>query len=104
MDGIRHPVGDQPTNVYWKRRLAVVIAIVVLALLVWWIFSALGSSDSPSSTPTTDPTTSTSPSTSASADLDRACTSDDLKLMTEPTSASFPADTEPTFSVTATHI
>ena len=33
MDGIRHPVGDEPTNVYWKRRLAVVIAIAWFARL-----------------------------------------------------------------------
>ena len=102
MDGIRHPVGDEPTTVYWKRRLAVVIAVVVLGLLLWWVISALTSSNAPSTTPTTTPTVSTSPSTSAVADPGRDCAADEFTVATGPANANFAGDTVPTFTVTVT--
>ena len=100
MDGIRHPVGEQPTNVYWKRRLAVVIAIIVLGLLVWWAISALTSSNTPAGTPTADPSVSASPSTSAAADPGRDCTAEDFTVATGPENANFKGDKVPTFTVT----
>ena len=102
MDGIRHPVGEQPTNVYWKRRLAVVIAVIVVGLLVWWAISALTSSNAPSTPPTTAPTVSTSPSTSAVADPGRDCTAEEFTVASGPANANFAGDTVPTFMVTVT--
>jgi len=99
MDGMRHPVGDEPTNVYWKRRLAVVIAIIAFALLLWWVISALSSSDTPAGTPTTSPTVSTSPTTSAAADPGRDCTADDFTVTTGPENANFKGSAVPTFTV-----
>ncbi len=111
MDGLTHPVGDQPPEVYWKRRLAVIVGIVVLALLVWWLFGALtGGSKTPGSTPGTTPGATTSPGSTVSAaptvsaDPGRACTEADVTLVTVPTKSDFAGTTEPTFTVTATQV
>ena len=108
MDGLTHPVGDQPPEVYWKRRLAVIVGIVVLALLAWWLFSALaGGSKDPGSTPNSTPGTTNSAgatvsaSPSVSADPSRACTDADITVVTT-SAATFTGDTLPTFKVTVT--
>lgn len=104
MDGIRHPVGDQPATVYWKRRLAVVIAIVVLGLLVWWVISALTTSSDPGTTPNPGSTVTTSPTTSPTTDLSRACGAEDITVATGPADGKFTGDSLPTFTVTVTGI
>ncbi|MGC4175522.1 hypothetical protein [Demequina sp.] len=82
MDGIRHPVGNQPANIYWRRRVFVVVAIVVLALFVWWVISMLsGGSSDPKTTP--EVTTSPTVTTSAAPDLDRACTGNDYTVVVD---------------------
>lgn len=104
MDGLKHPVGEQPANIYWRRRLFVIIAIVVVALFLWWAISALSSSPG-AKTPTTtpDPTNSvsTSPTSSAAADPGRTCTGDDYTVATD-VPAEVSASKKVTFTVTVT--
>ena len=43
MSNVMKPVGPQPPNVYWRRRvLAVVVLILVLALLIWAVTALIG--------------------------------------------------------------
>jgi hypothetical protein len=91
-----------------KRRLAVIVGIVVLALLVCWLFGALtGGSKTPGSTPGTTPGATTSPGSTlsaaptVSADPSRPCTDADITVVTT-SAATFTGDTLPTFKVTVT--
>ena len=104
MDGLTHPVGDQPPEVYWKRRLAVIVAVVVLALLLWWLISAMtGGSGTPATTPgatnSANPTSTSSTSPAAVADPSRPCTDADVTVVTT-SDSTFNGDAVPTFAVT----
>lgn len=104
MDGLRHPVGSQPPNVYWKRRLAVLVGVVVAALLLWWIVSVLTSgSSTPGTTTSPEATTSSSTSSTAVADPSRACTSEDFTVAAV-APATVAASKAPTFTVTVTSV
>lgn len=59
-----HPVGPEPPGVYWLRRAAFVLAIVTLALGMWWGIDAIRQSDNP---PTPAASASAAPSAQASA-------------------------------------
>jgi len=105
VDGLRHPVGDQPSNVYWKRRLAVLAGVVVAVLLVWWIFSSLtGGSSTPGTSKSPAPTVSPSTSPTSTLALDRPCTDADVEVTTGPKDAKFTGDAAPTFDVTVTSV
>jgi len=105
VDGLRHPVGDQPSNVYWKRRVAVLAGVVVAVLLVWWILSSLtGGSASPGTAKSPGPTVSPSTSPSSTLALDRACTDADVEVTTGPKDAGFGTNEMPTFDVTVTSV
>jgi len=102
MDGLKHPVGEQTPNVYWRRRVAVIAAIIVLGLLVWWVLGALtagpatpGASNSPGAT------TSPSPTESTAADPGRDCTAEDVKVAAV-APETIAASKAPTFTVTVT--
>ena len=101
MDGLRHPVGTEPSEVYWKRRLAVVIAIAVLALMVWLVISSLGS-PSPSTSPPTSPGASLGPSVNPTsvAALNRPCTSADVSLAMAANPSTVASGATPSFDVT----
>jgi hypothetical protein len=100
MDGLRHPVGEQPSNVYWKRRVFVLVAIVVVALFLWWAISSLGSgSTSPGATNSPNPSVSPSNSPSVSADPSRACTGEDY-MVTTSVAAEVSASKAASFTVT----
>jgi hypothetical protein len=101
MDGLKHPVGEQPPNVYWRRRVAVVAGIIVLGLLVWWILGALTSgTQEPGGGTTPDPTVSATTSPAAAADPGRDCAAEDFSVVTGPRDAEFTGDDLPTFTVT----
>lgn len=61
MSSIKHPVGSEPSSVYWRRR-AIVIGVLVLVVLIVVLIVAKpgsGSDATPASTPTTsDPAVS----------------------------------------------
>lgn len=96
MDGLLHPVGPEPTSVYWRRR-AVVLAVVVLLLVgVAWLLST-GSSDQPqpasaqaSGASSPSPTVASgSPSASASPAAAAPCKDTDLAVTVEPSAPSY---------------
>ncbi|WP_062298923.1 hypothetical protein [Demequina maris] len=111
MKGLRAPVGNQPSEVYWRRRIVLLVALAVIVALGWLIVSALssdGAEPTASSTPTTStaPTSSTSPSPSvsqsesAASDDVTACVDGAISVSVAPNPASVPADKQPRFDVT----
>jgi hypothetical protein len=62
MSSLKHPVGPQPSRVYWRRRLVVglaALAIVVVILLI--VFAPRGKSDATSPVSTHTAVDSTHP-------------------------------------------
>lgn len=55
MSSFKHPVGSEPSRVYWRRRAAVIVAVVLIILLIVVISKAAGagSEASPVSSPST---------------------------------------------------
>ncbi|WP_062518321.1 hypothetical protein [Demequina gelatinilytica] len=47
MKGLREPVGEHPAEVYWRRRIVLVVAIVVIVLVGRLIWSAVASGSEP---------------------------------------------------------
>jgi archaellum component FlaG (FlaF/FlaG flagellin family) len=117
MSSLKHPVGPQPSRVYWRRRLVVglaALAIVVVILLI--VFAPRGKSDAsaPVSSHTTARSTSTSspkptteptavPTTTATAS-GKACAASavDVEAITDSNSYSADAHPQLSFSVTNT--
>lgn len=73
-----NPVGDKPPNVYWRRRVVVLVAlVVVIGLVVWLVKSLLGAvgggdpvtsqTQPPASTAVATASATADPSASASA-------------------------------------
>lgn len=58
------PVGPEPSGVYWRRRLAILAAVLVVLLLVWFLFfrSSGSGAAAPSGSPSPSPTSSKSAS------------------------------------------
>ena len=73
MSTFRHPVGPEPSRVYWRRRLLVVLGILVVVVVIVLLVIRPGSGDAanaPTASPTptpTDPTPSSTASTAPSA-------------------------------------
>ena len=61
---VLHPVGPLPRRAYWLRRVLLLLVLVLVVALVWWLFSGLGGSGSPSATSSNSGTPSTTPSSS----------------------------------------
>ncbi|MEO7016179.1 MAG: hypothetical protein ABI130_07605 [Leifsonia sp.] len=85
MSTFKHPVGPQPSKVYWRRRLLVglgLLAVIVIVLLI--VIRPGASSGTPVSTPTTTRTPAASGAASGAAASGAAATS----IPTTPTTAS----------------
>lgn len=68
MSSLLNPVGPEPANVYWRRRIIVILGVLVALALVWWLISPGGSSAPTASTTSPSPLpTLTSPTASATA-------------------------------------
>lgn len=107
MEGLRNPVGDQPPEVYWKRRLiAGVAAAAILVFLVWIITSALsgGSEDpSPGSSVEASVDASGSAAQTGDASASRACGASDVVITTTANPTAVAAGALPVFDATVTH-
>ena len=103
MDGIQRPVGDLPTEVYWRRRVVAVGLLILAALVLYYLIKPLFGS--PEATPTPVPTPTPTPSASAAVDLTtaRECGLADLTILVAPSPRDFPAGSIPLFNVTITH-
>ncbi|MCU1577370.1 MAG: hypothetical protein JWP70_2074 [Leifsonia sp.] len=73
MSTIKHPVGPQPSKVYWRRRLIVGLGALAVIVIVVLIFLRPGSSKG-STAPTPTPTSSTKTATPESTTIPTSAT------------------------------
>ncbi|WP_430867880.1 hypothetical protein [Demequina aurantiaca] len=103
MDGLRNPIGDEPAQVYWKRRLIAVVGIVAVILVIWFLISAATGGDDSGAPTDSSPAATTSASPAAASgsgdSASRACGSDDIGITTTANPASVGADALPVFDV-----
>lgn len=104
MSALLHPIGPEPEETYWKRRAAVLAAlVVVLVLLIWGVSSLFSRSDDTggaplaTSTAPETPATTPGPTEPSSTPDDPATTGSTPAASTSPSAvgsvASTPADT-----------
>lgn len=107
MDGLRHPVGEKPTGVYWVRRL-IVLGVVALVLVVAWflIFSPGGDGGAEAPGTTTDPAATTSPTAQPTGTEGAAfaCTDADVVLTATPNPRTVGAGSLPQFDISVEHV
>jgi hypothetical protein len=98
MSTFRTPVGPQPSNVYWRRRIIVglaLLAVIVIVLLI--VFSPRGGD---SGTPTVnEPTTPTS----ETPDPDAACAPGLVEVTAATDKSSYAAGESPQITLTVTN-
>ncbi|MGC3995710.1 MAG: hypothetical protein QM779_16595 [Propionicimonas sp.] len=91
MDSLLHPVGSQPPGVYWARRGAVVLAVVLVVAALAFVFRpqpepvvtaqpASASVTPTATTPSAEPTDSASPSASPTPTGPLACDASNTDL------------------------
>ncbi|WP_156164992.1 hypothetical protein [Demequina silvatica] len=108
MKGLRAPVGNQPSEVYWRRRIVLLVAVGVIVALGWLIVSALSSdgakaepSAKPEAVTTTGPEPEPTESTTTSAsNAVGECDAAAIEVSVAANPANVPADTQPKFDVT----
>jgi len=61
MDGVRTPVGEMPSDVYWRRRLVVLAVAVLSVVVLWYLLRPLFGGPAEPGTPLADTTTSPAP-------------------------------------------
>jgi hypothetical protein len=106
MSTFRNPVGPQPTNVYWRRRLVVgigLLAVIVIILLI--VFAPKGGTPTGSKTPdAADPGSAQTPgATTPPVDTTTPCDTADLTVTAAADKASYSADEVPQLSFTITN-
>ncbi len=105
MDGLREPVGGNPSEVYWRRRIVAIVGAVLLLVVVYFLAVSPGGGDSnaaPSTTP--DPNVTGNPTAGATAgtDASRPCTASDVTITATPNAFSFGDGALPMFDVALT--
>jgi hypothetical protein len=100
MSTIRNPVGPQPKNVYWRRRLFVIIVALAVLLIIILILVRPGSGHEK---PTGLQTPSTKPSTSASSAPIVACKPASITLAAITDAGSYAANVNPKLSLSLTN-
>lgn len=107
MDGLRKPVGDQPAQVYWIRRVLVLLAAVVLVGALWFIVSSLvsGGAEDPVTPSSTEPDTTVSaqPGSVAADDPSRACTAEDVAVSAVASPTQVNVGSMPAYEVAVEH-
>ncbi len=104
MSGLREPVGGQPPEVYWRRRIVAVIGLVLAFVVLYFLVFSPGGKDDKKETPgaSTSPETSQSPnptSSPAPSGEARACTTADVQLTATANPQNFAAGALPLFDV-----
>jgi hypothetical protein len=112
MEGLRHPVGELPPDVYWRRRVTILAFAVLAILVIFFLLKAAFASDDqttkpgPSSTssgiPSGLPSASPNSSVSTSPGDIRACGTGDLSIDLAPTTRDFAGPALPSFNATVT--
>lgn len=104
MDSLREPVGDQPTEVYWRRRIVAATGLVLVLVVLYFLATSRGGDDkkaavTPDVGSTAAATTSPAPSAPPTGDVSRACTATDVQLTVTPNPFNFAGGTLPVFDV-----
>jgi len=107
--GLINPVGNQPSEVYWRRRIVLVVAVLVVVLVGWLAIKAVaaaapGSEPEPAVSTTPQPSVSPEPEETGSAAAMGACTADDLQFTLAAKPNPVPADQQPKIAVTVEHV
>ena len=99
MSTLRHPVGPQPPEVYWRRRLIVGLGLLAVIVIIVLIIVRPGSSD-PAALPTPDPETTetTAPDDPADPTEVVACSTMQVALTPVTDASSYSADQQPLLS------
>jgi hypothetical protein len=97
MSTFRTPVGPQPGNVYWRRRLLVLLGLLVVILIVILIIARPSGTPKPTGTKTPTPTPGTTNSALAN------CTAAGLDVKATTDSQSYAAGVDPMLSLTITN-
>ncbi len=126
MSSLKHPVGPQPSRVYWRRRVVALVALLVIVLVIVLITSGRGAGSaapapgpstsraaapaasaaapapvvSPSSTPHATTPASTAPSASAA---DGSCAADAITLKPRADRNSYTSLQQPQISMSITN-
>jgi hypothetical protein len=110
MSTFKHPVGPQPSSVYWRRRLIVLIGLVAVVVVIVLIVVRPGSSSGepakgPVTTSTPKPTAAaaTSIPTSSASASGQPCKPADVKVEAVTDAASYSAGQLPQLSVALTN-
>ncbi|WP_061961194.1 hypothetical protein [Demequina flava] len=110
MGSLKHPVGDQPPQVYWFRRVLVIVVIAAIVVGGWFIVSAFLGGDSGDSASTPEVSGSPEPTVTTSAgeaialdDPSQPCTGDDITITTTPSPESPTIGTMPAFDLSIEH-
>ncbi len=98
MSTFRTPVGSQPSNVYWRRRLVVGLALLaVIVIILMIVFAPKGEAPKPSQgNQTTAPTT-------APADPSAACAPSVLDIKAATDKSTYAAGEKPQLTLTVTN-
>ncbi|WP_084124904.1 hypothetical protein [Demequina sp. NBRC 110054] len=106
MDGLRHPVGQQPARVYWMRRLLLLAVAALVVVVVWFlIFSPDGDgTDAGTDEPAATTSVSADATDSTAADASRACGVDDVEVTVNPVDFTNALGTAPVFKVKVAHV
>ena len=97
MSTIKNPVGPQPSKVYWRRRLAVLVGVVVLIIIIVLIVARPGSGKPkaiPSNTPHTQSAVASAPT----------CVTKDVQIVAVTDATSYVAGIDPKLSLSITNI
>jgi hypothetical protein len=111
MSTFKNPVGPQPSSVYWRRRLILLLGLVAVIVVVVLIVVRPGASDgapapvntntsSPKATPVADPTSIPTASTTASG---QACDPSAVRVEAVTDKATYAAGELPQLSVAITN-
>ncbi|MDQ1583778.1 MAG: hypothetical protein QOF36_1832 [Microbacteriaceae bacterium] len=111
MSTIKHPVGPQPSKVYWRRRLIVGLGALAVIVIVALIFLRPGSSKgntAPTATPVTTATKTATPQpttipTTATTASGAACKAANISVVAITDAGSYAAGQLPQLSLSVTN-
>lgn len=109
MSTFKHPVGPQPSNVYWRRRLLLALGVVAVIVVIVLIVVRPGASDgapaptSTTSAPAKDGAASTSIPTEGTTASGQPCKPADVKVTANTDADTYAAGELPKLSVSITN-
>ncbi|HEV7948455.1 MAG TPA: hypothetical protein VGP24_01685 [Glaciihabitans sp.] len=99
MSTFKHPVGPQPSKVYWRRRLIVGLVLIAIIVVIVLLFNRPDSS-TPASVPAPTPTVSEPETPVASGG---ECVPGDVVVTPVTDATTYAADVSPQLSMTVTY-